>query len=358
MVAVFRFLLGDDYDEQPDTPASTGSLSNPTNTPSPSAPPQTAVFVMADSRSVGTSLATASYLTLSAVLNYAYAKKQGYEFKFVRLPSRDRSQCAHPTLNENRGAQWCKLLAAWRIASATSASRVVLLDSDCAIVAHSVRLEDWLARNATELPHHGPPPLDSDFVLLSDHYADVPCNTWCELVLNLAVEWDAPNRATLSLFFAALHDEDGNTGFWVARTHGGAAERLIRRWWDVSDPGAATVWPFEQNAVGALRRARDGLHTTVCVPYDEFFGYGPRSYVHHPVDKPAGQPVMRLVLASIGLGEEGAFQREAEELLASSSFQSLDIDATQAEMAARTAKDPRFYRTCENNLQCKDDKYE
>lgn len=145
----------------------------------------------------------------------------------------------------------------------------------------------------------------------------------------------------------------------MARTHGGSAERLIRRWWDVSDPDAGKVWPFEQNAVGALRRARDGLHTTVCVPFDEFFGYGPRSYVHHPVSKPADQPGLRLALANIGLGEEIPFQRVAEELLASSSVQSLDIDATQAEMAARTAKDPdpRYYKTCEKNLQCKDGTY-
>ena len=151
---------------------------------------------------------------------------------------------------------------------------------------------------------------------------------------------------------------DGNAGFWIARTQGGAAERLIRRWWDVSDPEAGRAWPFEQNAVGALRRARDGLHTTVCVPYDQFFGFGPQSYVHHPVDKPAGQPGFRLALASIGLDSGEAFSRVAHEMLASSAIQSLDIDATQSEMAARSAKDPRFYKTCEKNLQCKDDKYE
>ena len=73
---------------------------------------------------------------------------------------------------------------------------------------------------------------------------------------------------------------DGNAGFWVAQTRDGAAERLVRRWWDVSDPGAARAWPFEQNAIGALRQARDGTHTTVCVPYTQFFGYGPESFVH------------------------------------------------------------------------------
>ena len=148
----------------------------------------------------------------------------------------------------------------------------------------------------------------------------------------------------------ALAHPDGNAGFWVAQTNDGAAERLIRRWWDVSDPPAARAWPFEQNAVGALRRAHDGKHATVCIPYPEFFGYGPYSYVHHPVDKPASQPGFRLALSNLGLTQD-MFFAEIQELLASS-VHTLEIEATQNEMAARSSADPQFYKTCE--VQCKD----
>lgn len=183
-IAALHFLLAEFVPVHPRRPRRGVhlGLASPAPPAQPSSEPTVpAVFVMADSRPIGTSLASASYLTLAAVLNYAYAKQQRYEFRFFRLPPRDGSQCTHPTLKEDRGASWCKLLAAWRVASTTTASRVVLLDSDCAIVAQGTRLEDWLARNATDLRHHGPPPLDADLVLLSDHYADVPCDTWCEL---------------------------------------------------------------------------------------------------------------------------------------------------------------------------------
>ena len=69
----------------------------------------TASFVMADSRSIGHSLADASFLTLAVALNFVYAKRYGYDFAFYRLPPRARSQCEHPTLKQKRGASWCKL---------------------------------------------------------------------------------------------------------------------------------------------------------------------------------------------------------------------------------------------------------
>ncbi len=109
-------------------------------------------------------------------------------------------------------------------------------------------------------------------------------------------------------------------------------------------------WPYEQHAVGALRRAHDGSHTTVCIPFAEFFGYSPRSFVHHPVYKPADKPGMRAAIAEWGLGTEEAFGAAVDALLASTSMYTLDTVAVQASMAQRTALDPVFYGSCER--QC------
>jgi hypothetical protein len=147
-----------------------------------SSPGPSALFIMSDSREIGRSFKDASFLTLSVVLNYIYAKRHGYELRFYTMPPRDGAPCAHPTLKEERGASWCKLLAVWHaIASApVSTARVVFLDSDCAILGQHVRLENWLAANMSLIKRHGPAPLDSDLVLLSDYYADTSCDTWCK----------------------------------------------------------------------------------------------------------------------------------------------------------------------------------
>ena len=146
-------------------------LASTTASRSPEPPRPDAVFVMADNRALDNNYKDASLLTLSAVLNYVYTKRHGYGFELYRLPPHDRAQCEHTVLHEERGASWCKLLAAWRVASSTRARRVVLLDSDCAVVGQGTRLEDWLAGNLTRMGHHGPPPIDADLVLLSDHCA-------------------------------------------------------------------------------------------------------------------------------------------------------------------------------------------
>eukprot|EP00038_Savillea_parva_P013926 m.213357 g.213357 ORF g.213357 m.213357 type:complete len:340 (-) comp26535_c0_seq1:225-1244(-) len=91
-------------------------------------------LVMVDSRPLEPDLARADTNTLAAVLNYLYAQRHGYGFRYYHLALRDSvaqprahnldtdakaQHCQHAHFGWKRAAPWCKLLGLYDAASMT-----------------------------------------------------------------------------------------------------------------------------------------------------------------------------------------------------------------------------------------------
>lgn len=278
---------------------------------------QGVVIVMTDTRPVGRSLVNASLNTLTAVLNFLYAKRHGYTFIYYRMTA----QCVHPIQNQRRVGAWCKPLGMWETAIAPehTGKRILLLDGDCVVLGQYRSFDDWVSVNLTAHKRFGVSPVAADIVLLNDHFADPYCRSGF-----------------------------GNGGFIITKT-GPTGERLMRRWWDVYDE--RNSWSFEQNALGALLREGDGAMTTVCVPHNEFMAAGPSSFVYHSVQKK--QTKHRVAVEAAGIRTDDDFSRVVDDMIADGALRDVDPSVIAARMAIVSAYDPVFYVTCPDNYQCR-----
>ncbi|WOO83916.1 uncharacterized protein LOC62_05G007434 [Vanrija pseudolonga] len=93
--------------------------------------------VMADSRAphVPNEGEDVPYWTITALLNYQYAREHGADFVYIvyqpdHPPTSSNSPvCTHPRLGA-RAASWCKLPAVWEVLRTRSSQNVMFLDTD------------------------------------------------------------------------------------------------------------------------------------------------------------------------------------------------------------------------------------
>lgn len=162
------------------------------------------------------------YILGVAAVNYAYAQRHGYGFRFAR-PSENR--CPHPRLGR-RAAAWCKVpVVADVILNGLDGRRcesVLYVDSDAMISNPSLSIDEWLARAR----RRGDDALRADgewLLLLSSDY------------------WFSP--------------DEPNTGVWLGRAGESAGRRvcgILRRWWDARFPTNNMNRPWEQAAMRAM----------------------------------------------------------------------------------------------------------
>lgn len=132
-------------EQMPPTPAAPSPVELPLGAVGRRLP---ALIVQVDDRPLGSTLFNASYTTMSAAINYLYARRHGYDYRYTHVvndevdkaeasgepskiaPKGNMAACFHPILGVQRSTPWCKILVSWLTAHETAYDYVLFLDSD------------------------------------------------------------------------------------------------------------------------------------------------------------------------------------------------------------------------------------
>lgn len=190
------------------------------------------LILMSDTRPLDHDLSTASYNSISAVINADYANRFGCEFKYLipfvnvneivgakfeseweRKGPKLRPSCYHPLLKTFRAGSWAKLLAVWEAADSGIYNNILYVDSDAILVGNES---------------------------LTDYFQDRRRKSI----------YGASVNASQAVFFSNAHwgRERPCAGVFLLRPVKGGAD-FIRHWWDFSAPDKDFVHPFEQEAL-------------------------------------------------------------------------------------------------------------
>lgn len=189
------------------------------------------LILMVDTRPLDHDLSTASYNSISAVINADYANRFGCEFKYLipflnineivanfeseweRKGPKLRPSCYHPLLKTFRAGPWAKLLAVWEAADSGVYGNILYIDSDAILIGNES---------------------------LTDYFQDYRRKSIYGASINVS-------RA---IFFSNAHwgREKPCSGVFLLRPVKGGAD-FIRHWWDFSAPDKDFVHPFEQEAL-------------------------------------------------------------------------------------------------------------
>lgn len=226
------------------------------------------LVMQSDSRSLDEDIDTADYHSLSAVVNYFYAKRHGADYLYFEFNQtrpdflkevltkygvafqnttlqqsteisgtyiKKGPSCYHPTLKAFRAAPWMKLLALWNVSKTfthNEYSHVLFLDSDAAIVPrrHNISLYDkllhWQQSNQHHPIHHRqkvmkPADPSTAAMIFTDNVPYVPYDAYpCSgaFVINLGY-----NSILQFTNTSAYGPKDSGAGFIAA---------MIKDWWD------------------------------------------------------------------------------------------------------------------------------
>ena len=115
------------------------------------------LIIQMDDRPLSSDLESADYISISAVVNYKYALRHGYDYRFSKVINDEIDKanvtlspdaminefttmaaqskvalaaCFHPILGVQRSTPWCKVLVSWLAAHETAYDYVIFLDSD------------------------------------------------------------------------------------------------------------------------------------------------------------------------------------------------------------------------------------
>jgi len=195
----------------------------------------TCLILMVDTRPLDQDLSTASYNSISAVINADYADRFGCDFNYL-IPYLDtsgipnvefesewewkgpklRPSCYHPLLKTFRAGPWAKLLAVWEAAERGKYSHILYIDSD-AILTGNESLGNYFR----------------------DGYRNV-------------IFGSSISKAQLIFFSNAHWDRERPcSGVFLLRPCEKGAD-FVRNWWDFSVPDNDFVHPFEQVALWRL----------------------------------------------------------------------------------------------------------
>lgn len=181
--------------------------------------PSQMVLVSADTNSpfATASMSNTSYVPYGTALNYAFAKRHGYNFAFAILPSASidvgEAARAHVSavhaghfLADNssgfRSAAWCKLLALWHVSERVKPEALMWMDTDALFMAPGRPIHACTIGSRADVtisaydgyPYYGRPFNSGVMHLVNDaHLARILCQ-W----------WDAPD--SYSRKFQLRHD--------------------------------------------------------------------------------------------------------------------------------------------------------
>lgn len=247
------------------------------NDSSPAASPvrirRTAVLVQADSRMIVDDFSSAQYHSLTAVINYIYAKRHNHSFVRFELAV---DHFVHPLLGHDRYNSWTKIPFWWAATLDDRFDWVVGLDSDAFVSEHDIPVQRFPAEFLLGQPYWGARPGDGALTLLRDTaHPDFVEESFGSQT------GAAPSNPDPDTYCGTRY---ANCGFALIRS-GLVGESLVRRWWDVNDSVSTRIWPFEQDAVGALWRAGGavrGNFTVACSPRHGFYKAAePGQWVRH-----------------------------------------------------------------------------
>ena len=251
----------------------------------------TCLILMVDTRPLDQDLSTASYNSISAVINADYANRTGCVFNYL-IPHLDtsgipdvkfesewewkgpklRPSCYHPLLKTFRASSWAKLLAVWEAAERGKYSHILYIDSDAIITGNES---------------------------LVDFFQDRRRN----IIFGTSI------NKSRAVFFSNAHwgRERPCAGVFLLRPFNGGAD-FVRSWWDFSAPDKDFVHPFEQDALwrssdlSVKKEPREGYHPELSSPEkysvieDASFSFQPNSchWVCHVTgeDEPRRKEIM------------------------------------------------------------------
>jgi Protein of unknown function, DUF273 len=123
---------------------------------------------MSDNRPLQADMATASYNSLVAAINYEYCKRHSYDFIYYRPYLDNREQinlynCIDPNTKSVRHASWAKILSTYE-ALKLDYDYVVYTDSDCIFKDLDHKIEDFIKEDK-----------DLFFIINTPWGDDMPC---------------------------------------------------------------------------------------------------------------------------------------------------------------------------------------
>lgn len=293
-----------------------------------------AVLLQSDTRKVADDFSTAEYGSLTAAINYAYAKRHGYSFVRIELTV---NSYVHPLLKHTRMMGWGKLPLWWAATQDSRFDWVVGLDSDAFISEQDVPLERFPAEFLRGQPYWGALPGEGALTLMRDSwYANDFILESGNQLLDLEPGNPDPD--------AYCSKRYANTGFALMRS-GPVSEMLLRRWWDVNDPVRTAQWSFEQDAVGVLWRAGGSVRGNVTVACSKHHGFfkpsTPGQWVRHIVAPQSRRTeIVRNFALSIGINAT-VYNQLVAEMRSSGTLKTVDEAAFSAitqDMAARSSQ--------------------
>jgi len=164
-----------------------------------------------------------TYYSNAAVINYTYAKKNGYDFLYYTpaLPSNMNTDknvnCYNSLLNQYRAPSWSKLLSIWDILQ-LDYDTIVYIDSDCIFIDHSINIDTYI-NNAKYIKGTS----NSEIIFLVDKPTrdDYPC-----------------------------------AGFIILKKNDNV-KNAIKKWWNFNIPEHNTIWTYEQAALDKMINEKD-----------------------------------------------------------------------------------------------------
>jgi hypothetical protein len=136
------------------------------------------LILMSDNRDLSNDIDESDYNSLTAVINYSYAKKMNYDFLYVRPGLNNEyptNNCLSPK-NELRHSAWSKLLTSIKIINEyPQYDYVVYIDSDCIFYDNNLSIVDYISKSNVI---NGVGVMDSNIIFLNDNpwNSKLPCS--------------------------------------------------------------------------------------------------------------------------------------------------------------------------------------
>lgn len=177
----------------------------------------------------------ATFYEFAALINLAYAEKQGYDYSFFVFEDNTGSGCSH-RLYGQRHVAWCKLLALEKALALTSSSQILWLDSDAAWVLQDLSVESFLTQTGLGCSAIGYNTLKEGDESTVDMYRGcltANCNTLkADASLLFFANRPFNTHAVMSGTFILKSSEKGR--------------QMLSRWWNIN--ACNTRFPWEQRA--------------------------------------------------------------------------------------------------------------
>eukprot|EP00040_Diaphanoeca_grandis_P017915 m.94166 g.94166 ORF g.94166 m.94166 type:complete len:391 (-) comp26690_c0_seq1:37-1209(-) len=185
---------------------------------------------------------SAHYNVLFAAVNYLYAQRHGYKYRYVtmhlkhdKLNTTKAQYCEHP-VHGQRSAPWCKLLGIYDRIKHRTADEIMFVDTDAMFLNHSRTLDD--AMNEKALLDTADP-RKASFVVATDF----PYN---QLMGQILMSFGSGKTPMIPVCTAIMVFRPNPYIDW-----------FFSQWWNTVDFSRrfATAFPFEQGtlAYGLLR---------------------------------------------------------------------------------------------------------